>query len=182
MWDKRLLLFYPQCGIRHLDVISVCLLSKIRRLVLWGLRRYLTKVYGPNWCESLRTGRNKQIARLANAVSNLRNTDLQSRYLQGGEAGYHLVGVAGDHLVLKRLLSEAVRGKDVITRFTDASWWEWTRGSALVFWRWGEHVNLAVDGCPPFLLCELPMIKKKTPTPNKEKRLLIADKLKAIIE
>jgi hypothetical protein len=82
----------------------------------------------------------------------------------------------------QRLLLEAEWGADVITRFTESTWWEWTRGSTLVFWRWGDYANLALDGCAPFLLSELPKCKKRTPTPSADKRGLISAKLQTIID
>jgi hypothetical protein len=51
-----------------------------------------------------------------------------------------------------------------------------------VFWRWGDYIDLAVDGCPPFLLFDLPQFKRRTPTPPDDKRPLIAAKLKTIID
>jgi hypothetical protein len=54
--------------------------------------------------------------------------------------------------------------------------------STLVFWRWGDSLKLALDGCPPFLLCDPPIFKRRTHTPSKLKRSLIAIKLKAIID
>jgi hypothetical protein len=67
-------------------------------------------------------------------------------------------------------------------RFTESTWWEWTRGSALVFWRWSEYVSLALEGCPPFLLTNLPNFKRRTPTPPASKLSLISAKLRTIID
>jgi hypothetical protein len=91
-------------------------------------------------------------------------------------------GMSQVDLSYQRLIREAARGTDVITRYTDSTWWEWTRGSALVFWRWGNYVDLALDGCPPFWLFEPPPFKRRTPTSPDEKRSLISAKLQAIIE
>jgi hypothetical protein len=48
-----------------------------------------------------------------------------------------------------RLLVECQHGVEVTKHVADASWWEWTRGSALVFWRWGQYQQLALEGFPP---------------------------------
>jgi hypothetical protein len=67
-------------------------------------------------------------------------------------------------------------GLEVVCCYADASWWEWLRGSTLVFWRWGTNSSLALEGYAPFLLGDLPVFKGNTSTPSPEKRPLITDK------
>jgi hypothetical protein len=81
-----------------------------------------------------------------------------------------------------RLLDEVQRGSEVLFHFSAASWWEWSYGSALVFWRWHDNTQLALHGCRPFLLKALPLFKRKSNIPPANKRLLIASKLNSIIQ
>jgi hypothetical protein len=36
----------------------------------------------------------------------------------------------------EELYKDVTSGTDAISRFSDADWWVWKRGSALFFWRW----------------------------------------------
>jgi hypothetical protein len=83
--------------------------------------------------------------------------------------------------VCKKTWDNAQRGLEVLKHCSDASWWEWTRGSALDFWRWSIHQELALNGCVPFLLDNLPKFKRPSQIPLADKRLLIAEKLHTII-
>jgi hypothetical protein len=141
MWDKRLLLLYPKCSSHHLSTLLTWLLVRVRRLICRGLRAHLRRSYGPSWLNLLLDFRQLLVR--------YRNTKLDTEDVmchgdsEGQQGGFH------QH---QRLLLEVEWGAYGITRFTESTWWEWTRGLALVFWRWGDYENLAVDGCAPFLL------------------------------
>jgi hypothetical protein len=174
MWNKRLILLYPHCSVLHLDVLRTWLLCRVRRRVLRELCMYLSQRFGGDWFLLLSAGRKWVTIKRDNLSASSR--------FQGG-LGLTLDSARlGLDLLSYQLLEQAERGVDVLTRFTDASWWEWTPGSALVFWRWGNYSDLALDGCLPFMLSDPPRFKKGTPTPSNEKRSLIAEKLRAIIE
>jgi hypothetical protein len=49
------------------------------------------------------------------------------------------------------LLMEADISQDILLKTTSCTWWEWSGGSTLIFWRWGSDLNLARDGMSPFL-------------------------------
>jgi hypothetical protein len=140
MWNKRLMLLYPTCTVLHLSTLRNWLLCRVRRLVLRGLRSYLLSRYGFTWAATLGASRR--------CLTSVNNGDISS-CLQGGISGSGVV----------RLVQDADRGCDVVTRFTDATWWEWTRGSALVFWRWGDNTRLALDGCPPISFVEFTSVQ-----------------------
>jgi hypothetical protein len=122
MWNSRLLWLYPQCRSHHLDVLRTWLLGRVRHLILTGLRQYLTNVYGSDWCDLLRGIRRESWMCLSG------DQGLQPPCHQGGSGG-----LVSDLVFPHRLLMEVDRGIDLIERYTDASWWEWTRGSALAF-------------------------------------------------
>jgi hypothetical protein len=117
MWKKLLLLLYPACLSRHLDALRTWILRWIQRHILRGLRSYLGLSYGTTWVSLLLAARQRLV----------QNKDIGDNVCsQGGFAQ------SAQH---QRLVLEAERGADVISRFTESTWWEWTRGSALVFWR-----------------------------------------------
>jgi hypothetical protein len=93
-------------------------------------------------------------------------------YVVGGKAG----------LDPTRLVFEAHKGKLVLRHFADATWWEWSRGSALVFGRWNGCIQFTLHGHPPFLLSSLPIFKRKSLIPADDKRSMIGSKLKTIFD
>ena len=55
-------------------------------------------------------------------------------------------------------------GLDAIHRCADATWFEWPKGSALLFWNWGpEYQRDARDGQPHFMMgrLETPFLRKQ---------------------
>jgi hypothetical protein len=56
------------------------------------------------------------------------------------------------------LAKDVNAGADAISRFSEADWWSWKRGSALFFWHWpeGEPRQSARDGMPIWIKSKLP--------------------------
>jgi hypothetical protein len=134
MWDQRLLLLYPMCSVSSLTVLRSWLLRYSWRLLLRGLWRHLAQEFGSQWSSLLSLTRQidgtKYRGKLKDKVENL--------FCQHSS------------WEPERLLLEGKHGVDVVNHYTDASWWEWSRGSALVFWRREQYYQLALNGCPPF--------------------------------
>jgi hypothetical protein len=128
------------------------MLRWVRRHFLRGLRSHLGMSYGTTLVSILleyrrRLAQNKDIGQYIGDIE----------CLQGGFSQH------------QRLFLEAERGADVISRFTESTWLEFTLGLALVLWRRVDHINLAQDDCPPFLLRDPPNSKWRTPSPSAEK-------------
>jgi hypothetical protein len=51
------------------------------------------------------------------------------------------------------LLRDANAGQSVVYKMCNCSWWDWTKGSTLLFWRWprGEEQQATPDGMDPYL-------------------------------
>lgn len=88
-----------------------------------------------------------------------------------------------------QLLTLVERGIDVLLRWDQSTWWEWTDGSALVFWRWGSSMQLALDGLPPFISSDLPQWRPKSTSRRRRlssqqavKHDMIATKIKTILD
>jgi hypothetical protein len=75
-------------------------------------------------------------------------------------------------------------GVDAITRFTEADWWTWKRGSALFFWRWpaGEQRQAARDGMHIWIQARLPRYQRPARSPDPLKKHLILEKLQKILD
>ena len=76
----------------------------------------------------------------------------------------------------------AERGCSVLSNFSKASWWKWTGGSSLLFWRWGNSFQTAaLKGFRPWILGPLPCYKRKAKSPKKELFPLYLSKCKDIV-
>lgn len=77
------------------------------------------------------------------------------------------------------------RGLKVLGQILLSSWWEWTTGSAPLFWRWNgnEQIKAARDGMHIFVQGCLPRSQKglKVPRFDSETRLMVASKIESMI-
>ena len=64
------------------------------------------------------------------------------------------------------------------------SWWEWTKGSTINFWRWPAHYQkVARIGVPPMFDVEPPRVKdQQPPYANMEERDLVKAKLEKVLD
>jgi hypothetical protein len=71
-----------------------------------------------------------------------------------------------------------------VSRFADADWWKWKRGSALFFWRWpeGDQRRYARDGMEVYITAKLPCNQRAARPPKIEKRELILDKILQVLK
>ncbi|GFH53884.1 hypothetical protein CTEN210_10360 [Chaetoceros tenuissimus] len=73
---------------------------------------------------------------------------------------------------LSELEKDIIVGTDAIRRASEASYWEWTSGSTLFFWRWPECYQQEVrDGLAVTLLDKPPVYWKKSRWPEDDKQL-----------
>jgi hypothetical protein len=71
-------------------------------------------------------------------------------------------------------------GYDAIHRCADATWFEWPKGSAPLFWNWGEEYQRAVrDGQPHFMIGSLdePFMRKQAKAKDSLKHKLMRAKV-----
>jgi hypothetical protein len=80
------------------------------------------------------------------------------------------------------LLRDAAVGADAISKFSRSTWFQWTYGSTLFFWRWGRHKVVARDGFSPFIHSTLPSYTTPAKRPKKDKIKLLVPKFKLILE
>ena len=71
-------------------------------------------------------------------------------------------------------------GFDAIHRCADATWFEWPKGSALLFWNWGpEHQREVRDGQPHFMTGTIgsPFLRKQSKAREPHKHELMRAKV-----
>ena len=65
----------------------------------------------------------------------------------------------GDYVCL---LVDIEKAREVVRRATLETWWYWSGGSALIFWRWNpSYLKEARDGTPVFVKDTLPRYTKR---------------------
>jgi hypothetical protein len=110
-----------------------------------------------------------------------------SRVLESARGGGEREDREEETIVLphEELHREVMAGiNSTITRFSEADWWTWKRGSALHFWRWpaGEQRTSARDGMPIWVRSKLPNYQRKPRPPDPLKKHLILKKLQKILD
>ena len=89
------------------------------------------------------------------------------------------------HVDSANLLLDVTKGLVVLGQILKSTWWEWTSGSAPVFWRWNglEQILAARDGMSIFVQSTLPRSRKgiKLPRFDVETRKMVADKIATMV-
>lgn len=151
LWNRRLQLLYPLCSDQHLDTLREFLLQKL-------VRRNVFKSFS----QYLHTTYGSKWAFILG----------RDRRLQRTRGGVN---------VFSPILHDACQGVDVLRRLSGSTWWDWSAGSSLLFWRWGSFLPQARDGMLPYLCGPLPVFKRRSAQPDPTKLSLIATKFDTII-
>jgi hypothetical protein len=82
------------------------------------------------------------------------------------------------------LLRDANVGASVLEKVCHTTWWEWSRGSTLIFWRWpaGEQRRGARDGMEAYFHSEPPSFHERVKQPKQDAFELLLPKFQSIIE
>ena len=176
LWNIRAMgAFRPQddnqtpmiCG-RPLCEDSVTLFESLRKLgfrrfqvnLRRGFQRYIDTTYG------------KDVLKPNSAFRIWQKHHTRSSYrLSGKKRKRHASSpaVSEAHKRWQELQKDLDVGLDAIRRGVGATWWEWTLGSTLFFWRWPpEYRTQARDGVRVFILNEkrLPKYRKRQQWPS----------------
>jgi hypothetical protein len=81
------------------------------------------------------------------------------------------------------LLRDANAGQRVLSQMCNCSWWDWSQGSTLLFWRWpsGEQRRASWDGMEAYLQAEPPSFQQRVKRPKQEAFELLLPKFQAIL-
>jgi hypothetical protein len=165
LWDARCLSVCPTAE-ALLPLLRKWLHVWASRRMLREFRTFLRCKHGPEWSRQLTKTRRLQ------AQGPL---DRGSKRQRGGEEEENL------DIELER---DASVGIDAFQRFQKADWWNWSHGSALIFWRWpeGEQQKYARDGMEVYIKKPLPRYHRPAQKPKAEQRAKILEKLKKVLD
>lgn len=164
MWDSRISLLFPSFTPPRLEKLRRIVQGWQYRRVYTEFRSYLVSRYGTKW--------NANLLRIRRNASSSKRPS--RRYKGGG-------GLIKDD---EGLLKDANGGTKALNHLFRSSWWEWTHGSALLFWRWcsRRQIEWARDGMPIYVSGELPTTKDKQRPPDTDEMEKIAKKLGKVLD
>ena len=148
LWDGHLFRHYfPTLAYEfniHGKALQVLREKLMMRLMLrssiQSFVRYLGESYGNDWLSFY-----------------LDNRKLHLGKFQQKKRKWTNIGEVGDGKKFHSLANDMTRGFESLTRLAGSSWWEWTAGSTLLFWRWPREIRKAArDGCEIFVRQKLP--------------------------
>jgi hypothetical protein len=167
LWDARFLLVMPHVA-RGLPLLGRRLMRRTAYSLFKEFSVFMGEHYGPGWAAALSLLRYNNIQdRIPLQWKRTRGVEEElSKYLDG------------------ELLRDAEVGWDAIGRFANADWWNWKMGSTLIFWCWseGNSKRFARDGMEIYITARLPRNRKPSRPPPYEKRKLILDKIKKVLQ
>ena len=163
LWDLRISLVLPVTPSALLALRSF-MLRVWRHNLLKSFLRYLRDRFGHGW-----------LAKLLSARQNLARSRPSKAATGGGDGDSD----GDDKLSVSELLRDAAVGVSAILQNCRTSWWEWTWGSSLLYWRWPTTplIREARDGTPFFVLGKLPANHRAQRKPPLAYLPLVAEKI-----
>ena len=200
-WNQRILLVLPTGNLNAIRGFERFALHVWYRSLFGSFIDYLGREYGPKWRHAV-----AQFARQLKQRGESPAPPLGKRKRLGGEIdiGPHNMGVeerwkkgrqtdgTGSHLLFDSraesrkldLLQDVKCGFRILRQVSISSWWEWTGGSSLFFWRWNgkEQMRTARDGIPIFVSSALPKQRRqKAPRLDHLQKVLVAGKIDGMV-
>ena len=176
----------------HASLVSVSLPFWFRSLSR-SFIAHLTREYGERW--------RIRVRRYADSLSEAQGSALvcsigKRKRLPQDQSGHHKVGglepvgpqkthqTKTKHSTDAELLRDVECGFRILRQVSISSWWDWTGGSSLFFWRWNgkEQIRGSRDGINIFVTQAFPSRgKQKTLRLPPEQRPMVAAKLETMI-
>ncbi|KAI2505418.1 hypothetical protein MHU86_9031 [Fragilaria crotonensis] len=177
-WHSRIQLVLPWCRTRLIRLFEDLGLRRWKRNITRSFRDYLSTTYGDQWPARLaqirqaRLGKKRDLGMRSNIALKRRKTcgDSVNRGV-GPSVTERAAGLDNnrnterppafdtfDNDTGSELFADVTKGCAVLAQILASSWWEWSSGSALCFWRWNglEQVRAARDGMEIFVAAPLP--------------------------
>ena len=155
-WHRRITLLFP-CNTATLMGMTMFLMRRWRRNIFRSFFAYLSREYGREWPSRLTENRRKR------SLSTADDGSFHSK-AYGGKGGMRfLVHNKGDSW--SELIKDLIVGLPILGQVSKSTWWEWTTGSSLFFWRWVglEQIRAARDGMRVFVSGPLPRSRHMKP-------------------
>lgn len=162
-WNQRIQLVFPHVTAHLIRKFERAALNRWRRNLYRSFIRYLEHQYGTHWAQRLR--RSRELDRSAKRDGAEWVSPLPKRRKTGAtrtikKGGWPLAGAEMD----QDLFTDVKKGMRVLSQAYASTWWEWTQGSSLVFWRWNgeDQRRSARDGMTIFSTRD----QEQSPTPK----------------
>lgn len=196
LWNNRIVLLIPSAE-SLVDLLRTLCLQRLRRRLLMEFIRYLRNEYGVEWCLLLNELRQQgfqmpqspelELKRVGGEIvkDTLGTSDNEKKNKKKNT--YHREGrrvCMREQCNDAQLLEDITLGIDILRKMAECTWWDWSSGSSLIFWRWNRtDWTIVKEGMPPFIQGELPKWKvKRSKRPQEPKCTLIVQKLKTIVD
>ena len=197
-WNQRITLVLP-CTPKFIASFEILAMQRWRGSVSQSFRTYLTRRYGSDWKHQWISRLSRRDDSIAKANASREPATKRQRVLGeagstenkkgggvgkvgGGKVGKETWGEETTELI--ELERDIVKGRLVLHQILQSKWWEWRRGSALLFWRWNgcEQVTAARDGMRIYVQSPLPVGRKrmKKVKLSPEVRVLVAEKIEGM--
>jgi hypothetical protein len=205
-WHLRISLALP-CQPRTLEVMARLAMRRWRFNIVTSFFSYLNHQYGSEWKSQFlehyvsRPGRvgikrrhhdsahvlcGAMIGASGGGIEPSISDDGSTLFEREGGSAKIATSFRGGDGQLEHLLDDVPKGLLVIGQVLQSTWWEWNKGSSLLFWRWNglEQIRAARDGMPIFVQSSLPRSSRKVKKPkfSDNDRPLVAAKIKIMIE
>ena len=200
-WHRRIQSLFP-CTLDTLCILERVSVRRWRANVCRSFCAYLSSAYGDRWrdLDGL-SFLKRQITDPPAPARKRRSVDSVGTIASGsvggvkkgsGEGFVDAFGELdeGDSLKNKlksntELLMDSQKGLLVLGQIMQSTWWEWTSGSSLLFWRWNgpEQIVSARDGMHIFVKSAFPRSRHQTRPPrfDIDTRKLVARKIETMV-
>ncbi len=147
LWNQRTmqhglgLEYDPKKHGAALDVLRDLLMRRYRINIRKSFTKFMIRKHGPDWMNSVQEEKTTR-SQVGNKRKRRDDTELWKDFTVG---------------------------QDALWRATNSSFWEWSEGSTLFFWRWqGEYQEAVRDGLRAFVVGDLPEYWKSVNWPDDE--------------
>jgi hypothetical protein len=194
-WHRRISLVLP-CSDLSIERCEKFNLRCWRRALFKSFVAYLIDTYGANWevlSRHHRVAGKRPQAGASNCASGdgivwgsaLPSAKKRRRLEYGSQDSKGGIGLLAKRNVasvdLEQLATDLERGRAVLSQVLASSWWDWKRGSSLLFWRWNGKAQCvaARDGIEIFVQSPLPQGRriKSTKRVDTVTRALVSEKI-----
>ena len=162
-WNQRIALVLPWTTPRIIRIMEDQSFIRWFRALTRSLCQYLRSTYGSDWMVQLAKAR--RVLRIGHDGSNgsrkrqktasvpIDKGVLREDKGEDGESRQRNPSSSTDDLV-----QDADKGAQILSQVCQGSWWEWSSGSSLFFWRWNgrNQRRAARDGMEIFVSGKLP--------------------------
>ena len=181
-WNQRILLVLPAGSLTAIRSFEAFSLKVWFRRLVCSFVEYLSTEYGPRWRYDVARYDRVRRSEGGSSGASLRG---KKRKRLGEVPEPHKVGGTRSSLALLSLSQDVKCGFRIIRQVSASSWWEWTGGSSLFFWRWNgrDQIRMARDGIPISVSAPLPKQRRqKASRFDPVQKAMVAGKIAAMMK